>query len=192
MGVVGAPGDAPAEGRPDVPLIAPGRHPGRRLISWRIERFLREPPTVRRAAGVIVTITTIVVVLSAVVMWIFDHEEFKTLGVSLWWAVQTASTVGYGDVTPHKTVGRLIATVVMLEGIAFLAVITAAITSTFVTRAQEELGAAGKADRAATLADIDRRLERIEALLARDHPDRTMPPGGVDASIEVSKEGESQ
>jgi voltage-gated potassium channel len=48
------------------------------------------------------------------------------------WALQTVTTVGYGDMTPARTSGRLVAAFVMLEGIAFVAIIVAAITSTFV------------------------------------------------------------
>ena len=45
------------------------------------------------------------------------------------------TTVGYGDVTPKDVAGRLVAALVMLEGIALIAIVTAAITSTFVSRA---------------------------------------------------------
>ena len=52
--------------------------------------------------------------------------------------MQTIPTVGYGDVTPEHTSGRIIATFVMLWGIAFLSILTAMITSTFVARAARE------------------------------------------------------
>jgi len=150
-----------------VPPILSNKRPAGRLITRKTDKFMRNPPTVRGAAGVIVTVTVIIVVISGVAMWVFDHREFPTLGVALWWAIQTATTVGYGDVTPRDAVGRLIASVVMLEGIAFIAVITAAITSAFVTRAQTELRAAAKRDTTPTLVEIDERLRRIEELLAQ-------------------------
>ena len=71
-------------------------------------------------------------------MRVFDHDEYSNVWVGMWWAIQTVTTVGYGDVTPEHLSGRLIAVVVMLQGIAFLAIITAAITSTFVARATKE------------------------------------------------------
>ena len=58
--------------------------------------------------------------------------------MGLWWAVQTVTTVGYGDHTPVTVSGRLVAAFVMLVGIGFLTVVTAAITSTFVSRAEGE------------------------------------------------------
>ena len=46
--------------------------------------------------------------------------------------------VGYGDVTPKDAAGKLVAALIMLEGIAFLAIVTAAIASTFIARAAQE------------------------------------------------------
>jgi voltage-gated potassium channel Kch len=89
----------------------------------------------------------------------------------MWWAIQTVTTVGYGDVTPSALSGRIIASFVMLEGIAFLAIVTAAITSTFVARATKQLQA-GRDDELTELRrvearfdELDRRLDRLEAAL---------------------------
>jgi len=71
-------------------------------------------------------------------MRVLDHKEYANVWVGMWWAIQTVTTVGYGDVTPRNVSGRLVATFVMLEGIAFIAIVTAVITSTFVARAQSE------------------------------------------------------
>ena len=176
-----------------------GNPPGGRLVRHQTEKFLRRPPTIRNAAAVIVSFSTAIVILSALAIRITDPHDFPSLGLALWWAVQTVTTVGYGDVTPKETAGRVIATIVMLEGIAFLAILTAAITSTFVARAQFELDSAGwtqeaeAADDRTTLADISTRLRAIEALLqggttgppepaaTPDHPDRTTPPDRPDS-----------
>ena len=136
-------------------------------------RFLREPPSVRTAAGVIVTATTVVVVAGGVFMRLLDHDEYSNIWVGMWWALQTVTTVGYGDVTPKNPSGRIIATFVMLRGIAFLAITTAAITSTFVARASKERERAQAADEddaevriEARLLSIDQRLDRVEKMLA--------------------------
>jgi hypothetical protein len=86
------------------------------LIERRMSRFLREPPSVRTAAGVIVTATAVVVVVGGVLMRVFDHDEYSNVWVGMWWALQTVTTVGYGDVTPKNPSGRIIAAFVMLEG----------------------------------------------------------------------------
>jgi voltage-gated potassium channel len=105
-------------------------------------------------------------------MRFLDHDEYSNVWVGMWWAPQTVTTVGYGDVTPKNPSGRIIAAFVMLEGIAFLTIIIAAITSTFVARAAEERDIVEAADAddveariEARLDDIDRRLERMEMTL---------------------------
>lgn len=140
-----------------------GRHPARAFLLWKARRFLSDTPTVRSAASVIVAANAAIVLLAALAMRVFDAKDFPTFGGSLWWAVQTVTTVGYGDVTPQTALGRIIAAVVMLQGVAFLAVITATITSAFVARAQREYG--GQAERwqhlEARFDELDRRLEAL-------------------------------
>jgi voltage-gated potassium channel Kch len=131
-----------------------------------IERYLRDPKSVRRAMGVIVVATTLVVVGAGVLMRVLDHREYASIWVGMWWAIQTVTTVGYGDVTPREVSGRIVATFVMLEGIAFLAIVTASITSTFV-------------EQATRIRDNDVRLEekRIEERLA-----------GLDAELRATRD----
>lgn len=137
-----------------------------------MSRFLKEPPSVRTAAGVIVTATTIIVVGGGVLIRALDHKEYASIWVGMWWALQTVTTVGYGDVTPKDPSGRMVGALVMLEGIAFLAIITAAITSSFVARAARERDLAEGADEAAfeqrveaRLDDFDNRFDRLETML---------------------------
>jgi len=111
-----------------------------------MNRFLREPISVRNAASVIVTATFIVVVGGGIAIRAIDHREYSSIWEGMWWSLQTVTTVGYGDVTPKDTAGKIVGAVVMLEGIAFLAIVTAAITSTFVTRAQREQQSAEPAE----------------------------------------------
>jgi voltage-gated potassium channel Kch len=131
---------------------------------------MQEPPTVRGAVSTIVLATLAVVVVSGVLMRVLDHKEFASVWLGMWWAIQTVTTVGYGDITPKDVLGRLVATVVMLQGIAFLAIITAVITSSFVARAAR-LRAADQIEDEMTeltqiearLAEIDQKLDRLEA-----------------------------
>ena len=110
--------------------------PGLRLVERRLTRFLREPVSIRNALSVIVGGTLAIMVLAALLMRTVDHREYRSLGRALWWSVQTVTTVGYGDVTPRFASGRIVAAAVMLWGVAFLAILTAAITSTFVAHAE--------------------------------------------------------
>jgi voltage-gated potassium channel len=137
-------------------------------------RFLREPVSVRNAANVIVFATAVVVVASGVGIRVLDHDEYPNVWRGMWWSLQTVTTVGYGDVTPMRTSGRIVAAFVMLQGIAFVTILVAAITSTFVARAARERDQAEeKADRSgeeridARFDDLAARLDRVEAMLAR-------------------------
>jgi voltage-gated potassium channel Kch len=139
------------------------------LIERRMAKFLREPPTVRGAVATIVVATASVVVAGGVLIRVLDREEYSSVWVGMWWGIQTVTTVGYGDVTPANWSGRLIAAFVMLYGIAFLAIVTAAITSTFVARAARERQAADEVTELerieARFDELDRKLDRLEAAL---------------------------
>jgi voltage-gated potassium channel Kch len=135
------------------------------VVERRLSRFLREPPTVRAAAGVIVTATTVVVVGAGVLIRILDSDEYPSVGVGLWWALQTVTTVGYGDVTPTHLAGRLVAAAVMLQGVAFVAIVTAAVTSTFVARATREYEAARAKEELSDRELLKRRLDELERKL---------------------------
>lgn len=148
------------------------------LIERSLSRFLREPPSVRMAANVIVTATAVVVVGGGVLMRLLDHHEYANVWVGMWWALQTVTTVGYGDVTPQNPSGRIIAAFVMLQGVAFVTIVIAAITSTFVARAAKERGVeeAAAEDAAevrieARLDGIGQRLDRLEQMLRKDARD---------------------
>jgi len=126
-----------------------------------MSKFLREPPSMRTAASVIVTATALAVIGGGVLIRVLDHSEYPNIWVGMWWALQTVTTVGYGDVTPAHASGRIVGAFVMLEGIAFLAIITAAVTSTFVVRAERERAIAEGAEEAAFEERVDARFDEL-------------------------------
>jgi voltage-gated potassium channel len=129
--------------------------------------LLRESLTARTAAAIIAAFTVLVTVVGGILERVLDHWEYPTIGRGLWFALQTVTTVGYGDVTPHRSIGRTIAAIVMLSGIGFLAVITAAVTATLVESSRRRLAAQSELDETRQLDRIDQRLARIEATLAQ-------------------------
>jgi voltage-gated potassium channel len=141
-------------------------------IERQMARFLRKPVTVRSAASIIVTSTAVIVIASGLLMRLLDHREYPNVFIGMWWAVQTVTTVGYGDVTPKDVAGRIVAAFVMLEAVALVAIVTAAITSTFVARATRLQGLASAADEEkeeardqARFEELSERLDRLEALI---------------------------
>ena len=128
-----------------------------------IDRALARATTPRGAAIVIATATIAITVGTGILMRFVDHENYPSIGSGLWWAVQTTTTVGYGDNVPTTYAGRLLAAFVMLFGIGFLTVITAAITSTFVSRSRLEPSESdAETSISEQLRQINARLERIE------------------------------
>jgi len=151
-------------------------HP-QNLVERRLTKFLHAPPSVRLAANVIVTATVLIVVVGGVMMRVLDHKEYASVWLGMWWVLQTVTTVGYGDLTPESAIGKILTSLVMLWGVAFLAIITAAITSVFVARAQRERmtdveHAAAGAERTADdrFDQIDAQLQQLRELLERTPP----------------------
>ena len=82
-------------------------------------------------------ITATVTVVGGVLVRITDPDNFANVWEGLWWAIQTVTTVGYGDVVPTTVAGRIVAALVMIIGIGFITVTTAAIASAFVEAARQ-------------------------------------------------------
>jgi voltage-gated potassium channel len=134
----------------------PANHPLSKFVA-------RKPLTARRAAGIIASVTLSITIISGVLMHFTDEKTYPTIGDGLWWAIQTVTTVGYGDLVPTSTVGRLVAALVMLAGIGFLTVVTAVITSAFIESARRRLQGTETDAVSAKLDQIGARLEVIEA-----------------------------
>ena len=93
-------------------------------------------------------------------MTVVDRDGFPTIGSGLWWAVQTVTTVGYGDHVPTNAAGQIMAALVMLLGIGFVTVITASITGAFVARSRREQDVEATTGRHGEAARGDRRAPR--------------------------------
>ncbi len=92
------------------------------------------------------------------------HANITSLGLGLWWAVVTVSTVGYGDTFPVTNAGRVIGTGLMFFGVAMFSILTATLAHSFAMR--EEEGPTGE------FAALQERLERIEQNQQRMRPVR--------------------
>jgi voltage-gated potassium channel len=124
-----------------------------RVLERRVDRKGLRP---RVAASVIAFLWLAAIVVFGVIERLVDPDSFDTVWDGMWWATQTVTTVGYGDVVPNDAGGKAIATVLMVGGLSFFAVVTGVITSVFVTRGQEE--------RRAQAADpVAEALERLTA-----------------------------
>jgi voltage-gated potassium channel len=135
---------------------------GRRLDRHMQRRGLRP----RYAAYVIVVSWAIGVVVFGVVERLVDPDTFDNVWLGMWWAIQTVTTVGYGDVVPGSTAGKVIASLLMLGGLSLFAVVTGAITSAFVAQRQREM--VGDDDPVARrLDEMTAKLDALQAEVAR-------------------------
>jgi len=83
----------------------------------------------RRGITLLLSLTALGIIVGATLFSHFEHRSFFT---SLYWAVTTASTVGYGDITPSNTAGRLIAMGVMLSVVPLIGAVFAVMSARIV------------------------------------------------------------
>jgi voltage-gated potassium channel len=144
---------------------------GLRPQVWRfIERGVRSGRIIPYLAG----ITIAVALAMALVLRVFDREDFPTYGTAVWFSVVTITTIGYGDVVPTTVVGRTLAGALTVFAVTFIAFVTAVVTSALITSQQRRLAedlAPSEGARPETggsaeaLARIELRLDAIEQSL---------------------------
>jgi voltage-gated potassium channel Kch len=132
----------------------------------------------RDAAYLIAAFWTLAVVLFGALERLIDPRAFHSVWLGIWWAIETVTTVGYGDVVPDQVAGKVIAGFLMLGGLALLSVITAAITSGFVSRAEARRRATEDDPVVHKLDQLTLELQAIRAELAQLHA----PPRAEDRS----------
>jgi len=111
----------------------------------------------RRGLVYIVAITTLLILVGGGCQSILEPETVRGgYGDGIWWAIVTASTVGYGDIAPTTLWGRLIAVLLMLVGIGLMSTLAASITSYFVQQTSNT-----------EMKDVAARLDRIERILEK-------------------------
>ena len=79
-------------------------------------------------------------ILAALIFFIFlfgylfyvSEPDVRNLGDGIWWALVTITTVGYGEITPVTTLGRVVASSLMLLGLGLIATITAIVSAKFI------------------------------------------------------------
>jgi voltage-gated potassium channel len=110
----------------------------------------------RRGLVYVLALFLLLIVMAGAIMSLVEPQTVKgNLWDGMWWAVVTATTVGYGDIAPTSPLGRLVAVALMLFGIGLTATLAASVAAYFV-----------KADQSSTdLTEVAARLQRLETLL---------------------------
>ncbi len=90
-----------------------------------------------------------------------SEPQVETFGDGIWWALVTITTVGYGDITPLTTLGRVVAGLLMLLGLGLIATITAIVSAKFI---QNYVDSHTNDDVLEKLEELETEIEKIEEL----------------------------
>jgi voltage-gated potassium channel len=146
---------------------------GQRVMERQVRRIANA-----RSVTLGLAVTFLVLALGgAIGIRIVDADNFPSLGLAFWWALQTVTTVGYGDVVPTTPLGRFVGGLEMALGVSFIAFLTAGVTSTVVRRGQAGAEEAerlreerdiqvlvdGLAQIREAITDLDKRLDKMES-----------------------------
>lgn len=111
--------------------------------STAFQLILKVMKTVRAELLTAFTACLIIICFSAILVYFVEKgaqpEVFRNIGDSMWWAVITFTTVGYGDIYPVTPVGRILCAFISFVGIAMLAIPTGIISSAFISIMKDKL-----------------------------------------------------
>ena len=113
-----------------VNVLKLGRH------SKAIENLLTVIRTVRYEVSITFFTSIIVIVLSGILMFYAEHDAqplvFTNMSQSIWWAVSTLTTIGYGDIYPITALGKLLAASLAFIGIGLIAIPAGLISAAYI------------------------------------------------------------
>jgi voltage-gated potassium channel len=131
-----------------------------RRVFYRMDSFVR-----RSHLLTLFVITAIVIFAGAYAVMVLDsgteHAQITNLSDAIWWSISTVTTVGYGDIVPHSTAGRIMGMVLMVIGIGIMTTFISVVSATIVeTRIKREV----KDVKSTLLTEIKNKLDDIDNL----------------------------
>jgi voltage-gated potassium channel len=134
---------------------------------------------------------TLALFIASALMYVLEHqaqpEAFASIPESMWWALITLTTVGYGDVSPITTLGKMVGALTALIGVCTVALLTGIIASAFTSQI-EKRKALMEAEIAVAFSDgiiTDNEMQKIEEMRRRFN----MNEAHVAAIIEIITDG---
>lgn len=115
------------------------------------------------------------VLVGGTVSWLVE-PEVDTFGDGLWWAIVTATTVGYGDISPETVGVRIVAAILMLFGIGTIGLLTGSVATYFLS------------DHGSDDPDVEHIRERLRDWSTLSVEERTRLAGMLDAAASAARE----
>ena len=105
----------------------------------------------------------IICIISFGYIFYLAEPQIKTFGDGIWWALVTITTVGYGDITPLTTLGRLVAGTLMFVGLGLIATVTAIVSAKFIANYVDHHTNDDVLEKLEELEDEIEKIEEIES-----------------------------
>lgn len=105
----------------------------------------------------------IICIISFGYIFYLAEPQIKTFGDGVWWALVTITTVGYGDITPLTTLGRLVAGTLMFVGLGLIATVTAIVSAKFIANYVDHHTNDDVLEKLEELEDEIEKIEEIES-----------------------------
>ena len=105
----------------------------------------------------------IICIISFGYVFYLAEPQIKTIEDGIWWALVTITTVGYGDITPLTTLGRLVAGTLMFVGLGLIATVTAIVSAKFIANYVDHHTNDDVLEKLEELEDEIEKIEQIES-----------------------------
>ncbi|MZP30687.1 hypothetical protein GTO91_13290 [Heliobacterium undosum] len=135
------------------------------LFQYVARRFDRHRVENGVTYGLLIFIALVCSGAGGVLMFEKGHNpNIREFGDALWWSLVTITTVGYGDISPVTTEGRMLAGLLMITGIGVIGTVTASLSALFIRRPKEREGSFSDE----TIQMISEQLNQLETLDEQD------------------------
>lgn len=120
----------------------------------------------------LLSISLVILIFSSLIFASFEHDSLQN---SLWWAISTAATVGYGDITPKTDGGKIISAVLMLGGIGFIGLLTSTITDFFTSQDKHSDETDALKDLTKQVTRLSRQVNQLQKELKKEAGPKKLP-----------------